>query len=1082
MIRIPGLQLDDCRPAPAGSLILSGLVLALSLSGASAVRGLSSDRLPSQYLITAWEDQLPQNTVRAIVQDRQGYLWLGTQDGLVRFDGVAFAVLDEQNTPGLRSSDIRALAADEQGRLWVGTRSGGLHIHAEGRLEPSDAPLEADEFVTCLLRSRDDSIWIGTRSGTIVRAEGSAYSIFGPEHGLPGRPILALHQDHEGTVWASAVGAGLLRFDGDRFSSHSATALAGETIVSLASDSSGRLWIGTLSSGAFRLDPHRPESAEQIAGTEQAAVMALAVDRDGNAWIGSSRFGLLRWYAGRGDRLDTNGGLSKNSVLALLEDREGNLWVGTEGGGVNRLRDASFRTFGPAEGLSARNVWNVLEDRTGSMWIGTDSGGLNRLTPQGFTPMGALSELSTDGVVMMFEDSTGELWVTTQNHGLGRVRNGAFEPVTLTAEAQAATILDMAQDAQGELWMAARRGVFRWQNDRALPFEAQPDLMDDRPWLVTRGPGAQILIGTDGEGLKILHGETLTTVGPAQGLPVKTISSLHTDREGTIWIGTYGGGLARYRDGNLAVFRSRDGLLDDVIFAILEDELGNLWMSCNKGIFRVAKSDLEAFASGRAKSIPSRNFGASDGMREAECNGVLQPSGWKSRNGQLWFPTIDGVVSVDPQRLVTNPIPPSLVIERADVDGRQIDPTTEPTLSASAKRLEITYTGLSFFDPDKVRFRYRLEGYDQDWLPVTSERKATYTNLPPGRRYRFHLTAANSDGIWSDESAGFAFAIEPRFYQRPWVLVGMAVLLGLLSWSAFRLRVRQLVRRTQQLETQVAERTAEVVAQRDQLRSANDQLTRLNQFKSEFLGIAAHDLKNPLSVIYGYAGLMISKGGNDPSLVRTARRIAASANQMLNIVSDLLDTTAIDSGKLRFEPQLTDLGELVTNVLESHRVAAADRQIAIHFHEEGDVTAAVDQEKMTRAVQNLVSNAIRYTRPNTRIDVSVLGTGSSEDPRVRITVRDEGPGMTQEQIAQIFERFVRLAAKHNLPTPSTGLGLSIVKQFVEIHGGNVWVESSVGQGSAFHIEVPAVPPTGAGERAPGSVSASAGAPNPTREG
>lgn len=291
--------------------------------------------------------------------------------------------------------------------------------------------------------------------------------------------------------------------------------------------------------------------------------------------------------------------------------------------------------------------------------------------------------------------------------------------------------------------------------------------------------------------------------------------------------------------------------------------------------------------------------------------------------------------------------------------------------------------------------------------------------------------------------------------ERPSFLGLAAAVLALVGWSLYRLRVRRLVRRTEQLEAQVAQRTAQVVAQKDELARANEELTRLNEFKTEFLGIAAHDLKNPLSVIYGYAGLMISKSEGDPALLRMARRISASANQMLTIVSDLLDTTAMESGKLRFERQPTDLAELVAGVVEGQRVIESERRISLQVEAQGPVMASVDREKTTRIVQNLVTNAIRYSRPEAAVEVSLYPAGTAVEPTLRLAVRAPGSELAEEEVARIFERFERLAAKHDLAAHSTGLGLAIAKQFVEMHGGRIWVESTPGVGSTFLVELPA---------------------------
>ncbi|MCB1034471.1 MAG: hypothetical protein KDD47_11625, partial [Acidobacteria bacterium] len=951
------------------------LVVTLLAVRAVTVLALDPETLPSQYLYTAWQDELPQNTVQAILQTTDGYLWIGTQGGLVRFDGVRFVEIrieGDEATP----ADVRSLLQDPDGVLWVGTRGSGLLRYEDGALRPAvegASPADAAEagpasgppVVFALARSADGTLWLGTRNHGVMRFKDGRFESLGPQEEFPAERILSLAVDKSGGVWAGASEGGLAKLEGSTLRPFGREQLSGDGVLSLLEDHRGDLWIGTRRSGLLHLGGDLSGPPLRVDGVDPDAIMAMTEDRQGNLWLATYGRGLVRLPENRrpARRSDTDAGLASNAVMSVFEDREGNLWAGTEGGGLNRLREGAFRTFGTAEGLLEEQVWTVLEDREGTIWIGTEGGGLGRLEDGRITNLTTRDGLSSDSVTSLLEARDGSLWVGSRGKGLNRLRGGEITIFDRRQGLTNDTVFAMAQDAQGTLWLGTpASGLNRLQGGRFERVEvsgpANDDLADDLILGLANLPDGRLVLATD-SGLKFLGPTGVTTLTTADGLSNDTLFSLYVDAAGTVWAGTYGAGLNRVEDGRVFAFDRSLGLHSDAILQILEDDQGYLWMGSNQGIFRIAKSELDEVARGRRAAVTSSVFGKADGMRAAECNGGYQPSGWKDHAGRLWFPTIRGVVMVDPARLRSNPVPPGLSIESVLVDGTATDLGRKAVFEPGRKRFEFTYTALSFSAPEQVRFRYRLEGYDNDWIEAGGQRQATYTNLPADREYRFRVVAANDAGVWNEEGSSFSFAIEPFFYQRPTFLLAASLGLALLFWSVYKLRLRQLLRRTQQLEALVTERTQEVVEQRDQLRTANDELTRLNDFKSEFLGIAAHDLKNPLSIIYGYAGSIADMAGDSPRMVRVARRISTSANQMLNIVSDLLDTTAMERGKLRFDAERLDLSGLVEDVVDRFQVAAAERDIQLVAANSESLEVVGDREKLIRVCENLVSNAIR---------------------------------------------------------------------------------------------------------------------------
>jgi signal transduction histidine kinase/ligand-binding sensor domain-containing protein len=1050
------------------------------LTCTASLGALDSSLLPSQYLITSWQEELPQRTVNTLVQTRDGYLWLGTQDGLVRYDGLRFVVFDRGNTPALESQDVRALLEDEAGRLWIGTRGGGLLVYEAGVVRRVEDPGWPDEVqaVHALCAGPDGSLWVGTRGAGLVRWQDGRFERLGLDQELPADTllpdtvlpdtllpdtVLSLLADAAGGLWVGTHSHGLYRWDGERLAAQAQERLAADSVLSLARDSEGTLWIGTRESGMLRW-PNAP-AGEPVAVPDSASapIMSLLSDRDGNLWAGSYGQGLYRTREGEIVALGPAEGLSSANVMSLLEDREGNLWAGTEGGGLDRLQVGTFRSFGTPEGLGSDQVWTVLEDESGAIWIGTDDGGLSRLQNNTVTTLTSADGLGSDSVSALAAAPGGELWVGVRGAGLDLVRGDRISHLGAEQGLASDTIFSMHRTADGDLWLATRsEGLVRRRGGSFEPVVHPPTLPADvRIWAFAETPAGELLVATDGHGLAVLRdGELSRSITTADGLSSDTLSAIHVGDDGALWLGTYGAGLNLVRGDTVHTFTVREGLFDDVILRILPDRAGHLWMSCNRGVFRVSVAELEAVAAGTLERVRAVAFGTADGMRSAECNGFLQPAGYAGRDGRLWFPTVEGAVVVDPRAIEANPVPPGVVIETATMDGEPLALAVEPELAATAGRLEVRFTGLSFVRPEEMRFRYRLAGYDDDWVESDGERRATYTNLPTGRSYRFSVLAANADGVWSEQAASFAFSIAPHLWQRPAFQLLAVVLLGLLSWGVYSLRVRQLVRRTRRLEALVDEATAEVVARRDELEQANQELSRLNQFKTEFLGIAAHDLKNPLTVIHADAGRIAGGAVAAGRLDKAASRISGSARQMLNIVNDLLDTTAIESGKLTLHRQATDINALVAGVIERNRAAADEREIAIEVAlPPQPLAVSIDPEKVARIADNLVSNAVKYSRRGGTVRVTLAAgeapaRATGEVPAVRLSVEDQGPGLTAEQRGRLFHRFGRLESEPGGATSSTGLGLFIVQQFVDLHGGRVEVASEAGRGSTFTVELP----------------------------
>jgi ligand-binding sensor domain-containing protein len=783
--------------------------LALGLTGAllsaPASFALDPGRTLDQYGLDTFQskDGLPQNSVQAIVETPDGYLWLGTQEGLVRFDGQRFAVFDRVNTPALANNHVTALLPSPSG-LWVGTFGGDL-VGWNG--QPASArPVAlgpAVGGVLALASDREGRLWIATGSGLFLKA-GTRLDRYGTKQGLPSDQVRALLPDVDGTLWIGTA-RGLVKLrDGRTTVITEQDGLPGDDVWALSRDSRGALWVGT-SKGLGRHDAAGWRTFRRRDGLAQDSVRVLHLDPQGTLWVGTAG-GLTRHRDGAFASLTVRDGLTSNSVAALYTDREGSLWVGTDGGGLSRLKEAKAATYGARHGLSNELVYAVAGGRDGGMWVGTYDGGIDRLRDGRFTAVLGGDRLHSTRVRALLEARNGDLWIGT-DVALHRLAAGRLDTFQSAHGLPSAAVRVLYQDRAGIVWVGTDGGgLLRVEGGRLVP-DSRLGLPSNQVRAILEDAQGTMWVGTYG-GLSALRSGRFETYTTADGLSHDYVRTLHASADGTLWIGTYGGGLTRLRDGRFTAVTARDGLFSDVVFRILEDDAGDLWMSCNKGVFRVKRSELDAFAAGTSPRVHSEVLDEADGMKSRECSGG-SPGGWRTADGRMWFSTVRGVVAVDPSRLPRNPAAPPVVLEGMSADNEDVDLTSPARLAPRRQRLEFAYTALSFVAPERIRYRYRLEGFDRDWVAAGTSHQAVYTRLPPGW-YRFRVVAANADGAWNESGAVYSFELAPSFYEKRWFWTLAALGVALAAVGLHLWRIRRLRRHEDALKVRIQEALAEI--------------------------------------------------------------------------------------------------------------------------------------------------------------------------------------------------------------------------------------------------------------------------------
>jgi diguanylate cyclase (GGDEF)-like protein len=812
------------RPLGAGAPSRFAALAPLLLLAALPCRGLDPRKAITQYAHQVWKTDagLPQNSIQAILQTRDGYIWLGTERGLVRFDGVQFTVFDKGNTPGLQNSNAQALYEDRAGNFWVGTW-GGLHLFKDGKVTSyTTKDGLTNNRVLTICEDREGAIWIGTGGGGLDRLKNGKITAYTTKDGLSNDRIWSVVEGRAGDLWVATDGGGVNRLrDGKVTVFGRKEGLPADIVQSVFMDSRGDVWVGTDGAGLGRLRDGVFTFFTTRDGLASDTIETIQEDRDGNLWIGCEA-GISRLADGKLTSFKPADGLSDDTVLSIFEDREGSLWIGTVTGGLNRLKDGKFTAFTHKEGLVNDRVRTIYEDHEGSIWLGTRGGGLSRYRGGVFTTFDGKDGLSGTFVRSIYEDGRDRLWVGTWGDGLDVLEGSRFKAFHVKDGLPSEIIRCLYRDRESTLWIGTDSGGLVSERDgKFTVYGARDGLSGATVLAILEDRDGNLWLGTEGGGLnRFSHGK-FTAFTTKDGLSDDTVLALYEDADGCLWIGTDGGGLNRLKDGKFSRFTRREGLFDDVQYEILEDGRGNLWMSCSRGIFRVRRAELEEIAEGRRDALVSQSFGRADGMRSAECSGFTQPAGWKTRDGKLWFPTIEGAVVIDPDRIRTNTLPPPVVVEQVLADRHPMARTDEAELEPGRGDLEFHYAGLSFVDPDRVSFRYMLDGFDREWVDAGSRRVAFYTNIPPGR-YTFRVRAANNDGVWSDKDATVRFRLRPHFRQTPWFYGLCAVGLVLAGFGAARMRAARARARERELQQIVAERTL-------QLEEANSKLQQLSE-------------------------------------------------------------------------------------------------------------------------------------------------------------------------------------------------------------------------------------------------------------
>ena len=964
----------------------------------------------AQYQFDKWntDNGLPQNFVKAILQTSNGYLWLTTSDGLVRFDGVRFTIFQRANSDGLTSTRLTTLVEDHLGNLWIGSEDHGLFKYRDGKFTNYGTTEGVSDYLIRALREdSDNTLWVLTKKGMDQWRDGRFISHDpGMEFKSPG----ATYADSANLDGFSFVDINGVRvFEGARYRSYpSIERFNSRNVRTLYEDQYGAVWIGA----ADRNTPlHKLKNGVltsfQIKGLPNAAISAVCEDRAGNLWIGTTDGKLSQYQNGQLNIFGEAEGLVVKSVTRIYEDREGNIWLGSDEG-LFLARKKSVKVLSTKDGLSGKNVYLIHQDREGNVWIGTQGGGLNKYKDGLFEQHTAIEGLAGSVPSALCEDRDGGIWVGAYNTGVRLLKDGAVATYTAREGLASNLILAIHQDREGSIWFGTDHGLSIYRGGVFATFGAEHGLAHPRVQVILEDHTGTLWFGTAG-GISRFENGSFTTYTERDGLSSGQVRAIYEDEDGVIWIGTYDGGLNRFKDGKFTRYSTNDGLYSNGVFRILEDGRGNLWMSSNQGIFRVSRQGLNDFAEGRSKTITSVFFDKKDGMLSAECNGGRQPAGWKTRDGRLWFPTQDGVVIINPEDIRDSAEPPKVVIEDYLLDNRLSQAHEPLEISPGQENLQIRYTGLSFVRPQGINFKYKLVGLDDDWVEAGYRRAAYYSHLPPGE-YTFMVIAANSDGVWNTEGAAIHVVVRPPFWRTWWFQAMVAICVLGAAVLVYEYRVL-LLKKAQ---------AAQVAFSRQLIQSQEQERKRIAAELHDGLG-------QSLAIIKSRAALGLSQPKDHEKAIEQLDEISTAAVHAMDEVREI----AYDLRPY----QLDRIG--LTKALETMLRKTADSSGIIFKLEIDEIDGVFEKEteiNLYRIVQESVGNILKHAEA-TEAFVAI----KRDEGEVEISIKDNGKGFHADTAP--------------LREPGRGgFGLFGIAERVHMMRGQAVIDSAPGAGTTVTVK------------------------------
>lgn len=1001
------------------------------------------------------------NVVLCMLEDSKGNLWFGTnRRGITKYDGLTFTSYNK--TKGLENNSILSIAEDKNGNLWFGTYGGGVSKYDGNKfitLRKKDGL--ASDVVRSIYIDKKNRIWFGTIGGGISIYDGKKFETVNVEKGLAGNDIFSITEDNLGKVWIGTMGGGICSYDGKTFTKYQLEGTSENTLIWCSyKDKLGNLWFGTRGAGAIRYDGKNFSKFTIEQGLPNNYVFSITEDRSGHIWFGTHGGGICNYQGSSLISYTVKQGLAADFVFSILQDKEGNYWFGTYGNGISKLdwsqvlngSKTIFKNYNVKNGLAYNDVKSIYEDCKGNIWFGTNGGGISKLTlgNSKFINYTVKEGLADDRVNCIHEDKSGSVWFGTAGGGISKFNGSKFITYTTRNGLNSNTILSMIEDSKGNLWFTTANGVTKYD------------------------------------------GKIFKNFTEKDGLIGNYVFSVCEDRNGSIWFGTDGNGINKYDGHRFYNYTTKNGLSDNTVGQILEDKEGRIFFATNQGLsvlvgWTKREPIFEIYNQKTGYSIRDVNAGQ---------KGMLL-----DKYGVIWIGNGDNkaaLIRFDYKSIKRNENVPSLFIQNIKVNERNIDwrefyktknknfvNTNSPSNAEYSDNSSIEFDGVDKFyslpqnlvlphnknhltfefaaitpsNPNLVNYQYKLEGYDDNWGPVTKQTAAVYGNIFEGN-YTFCLRAQSPEGKWT-KTIYYSFKVLSPWYRTIYAFIFYGLMLVLIVYLMMQQYSRNLRKRNLMLEELVTKRTQEITTQNDELKRQTifiqeqaKLLSESNASKDKFFRIIAHDLRSPISSVLTLTEIMSQSGEEMPpsKLSKYSKNLYSSVANLYQLMNNLLDWATTQQGGITIDKKEYDIYTLIEENLNLIQDSARQKEIEIINHANKNTYVMLDEKMVNTVLRNLLSNALKFTERGGRVEVETETL--SAEKMIMVKISDNGIGISESELPLLFKLGEKTGRKGTSGEPTTGLGLILCKEFIELHGGEMFTESRTGVGSRFFFTLP----------------------------
>jgi signal transduction histidine kinase/ligand-binding sensor domain-containing protein len=1008
---------------------------------------------PSEkYVVTNWNSNsgLPQNSINRICQDKDGIIWMATYGGLVRFDGAKFKIYSSKNYPELFSDRIVSLFVDSKNRIWLSNEQGKIILFDGQKFHDLSSKFKSNfNIANYFNEDSKGNLYIKVDSTLFYYKNGKAETVKFLINGKPSSNVrlfetsLNLIND---TLFISQENYLSLVFKGkcvktiriNKSTPYTYSLLVNTDGFWFINDN--RLYFSKTFDGILQAKNLFPTI--KFTRIYDSGSILLAATLNQGIYQIHKDFTIKMVFSP--DQIPTF------QRTSLLIDSENNWWVGTELNGVYYIKKKFLYTLDKSFGLDMTNTYPIYQDSKGSIWLGQNRG-LIRIEKNKRIHADREYFNSPPIIWGIAEDKQKNIWLGSNGTGLTRIRNRSLENLTpQVAKETGLNFFSLYKDSQEKMWLGSIGCITKYEDGKFSFFAPFNDKKNIYRNIIEDKDG--VMWFASDNGLIKFSNNTFTKI---DSIDARSARALYIDRKNRLWVGTYGNGLRVKINNKYYSLRYKDGLFSDIISALAEDFKGNFWFTCNNGIFRIRETDIDNFLSGAKNSVTSINYGNDEGLDNIEFNGGCQPSWMRDNEGNLWFPSFSGPVIVDVNSMKYPTFKPSVKIDNFLYKNSIYFPGDEIVLPSDYTSFSINIVAPSFSSPSNVRFKYRLLGNNEEWIDAGNKREFVFQKLPYGD-YEFQILASDSYGNWSTVPASIKFAVASRFIETPYFYILLSLSVSSVFVFFLLLRLKFAKKNQEKLELVVEDRTRSLMIAKEEAEKMADEEKDLrakaeeeNRQKLELLRIVSHDLKNPISAIRGFSEILLEEGNLNDDSKNLVTMMDEASERMVELISQLLNFSRFEGENFRvIKSNLlvkTEIDKIVDRFLNQ---ANKKGQRIIKDFQIAETSIFVDGVLFTQTIENLIGNAIKYSPSGKEIIVKLF----EDQEKIIISIKDFGQGFSEKDKADLYKPFVKLSSTPTAGETSSGLGLTIVKKFVELNDGSISLESQKGVGSEFTIK------------------------------